>query len=569
MSLNAAINREPDQRIKYISGLANHGEIVRNDLKLVCRVVANMDKRWGLWQFDEPAYHHRLTKQTMEEQMSKELAAACDNNASTTAAAVDDEASATRGERANPFVAAALDYLASGAWLSSSSEQQAETSSQADKPAETATTLADAAAEVKRETGEPMDDSLSQASTTTAAITADTDNLSLLSKADDRATAAAGVRVKTPPLPPPPATATITNKPKPMSQLVTMERDPVACEHLDKLILYLRLVHSIDYYNMSEYQQEDWMPSRCGVLHARNSATSKNNSSTVSVINGIHVNYYDPDAIRRVQVDEWMRLFDAHAKPYTEYRERIAADMARRLGFKHLRHETDKFVADNCKQVDAAVWLCPLSGKKFKGPDYVRRHIETKHGDKLADLAKDVDYFNRFLLDPKRPYLPEHPQGKTGSHQHNNNNNNYNAPNGQFFQQQQLQQQQPTLSNLINNFIPPQMTHAMAASFNNINNNNNNNNGNNGAVFLQHSYNNMYEQPQPGYTRNPAHNYPAAAANGQMNNASGGFYAGGGGGGADMPLPTGKQGNNHHHNHHPQQQQHHHHQRGNYRNSRR
>jgi hypothetical protein len=33
---------------------------------------------------------------------------------------------------------------------------------------------------------------------------------------------------------------------------------------LDILILYLRIVHSIDYYNAQEYQQEDLMPNRCG-----------------------------------------------------------------------------------------------------------------------------------------------------------------------------------------------------------------------------------------------------------------------------------------------------------------
>lgn len=51
MSLNASINREIDQKIKRIIGLTNHKEITRNDLRIIAKIVDNMDKRWGLWQY--------------------------------------------------------------------------------------------------------------------------------------------------------------------------------------------------------------------------------------------------------------------------------------------------------------------------------------------------------------------------------------------------------------------------------------------------------------------------------------------------------------------------------------
>ena len=38
---------------------------------------------------------------------------------------------------------------------------------------------------------------------------------------------------------------------------------------LDKLILYLRIVHSIDLYSHAQYQNEDEMPNRLGLLHVR------------------------------------------------------------------------------------------------------------------------------------------------------------------------------------------------------------------------------------------------------------------------------------------------------------
>ena len=42
-------------------------------------------------------------------------------------------------------------------------------------------------------------------------------------------------------------------------------------------------------------------------------------------------------------------------------------------------------------------WLCPLSGKKFKGPDFVKKHILQKHLEKVDEVKKEVNYFNNYL----------------------------------------------------------------------------------------------------------------------------------------------------------------------------
>ena len=46
-------------------------------------------------------------------------------------------------------------------------------------------------------------------------------------------------------------------------------RDAELVKVLDKLLFYLRIVHSVDFYNHSEYPNEDEMPNRCGIMHAR------------------------------------------------------------------------------------------------------------------------------------------------------------------------------------------------------------------------------------------------------------------------------------------------------------
>lgn len=46
---------------------------------------------------------------------------------------------------------------------------------------------------------------------------------------------------------------------------------------LDRLLLYLRIVHSLDYYSGAEYLYEDDMPNRCGIIHIRSPLPDKVN----------------------------------------------------------------------------------------------------------------------------------------------------------------------------------------------------------------------------------------------------------------------------------------------------
>ncbi len=44
----------------------------------------------------------------------------------------------------------------------------------------------------------------------------------------------------------------------------------------------------------------------------------------------------------------------------------------------------------NTQKLAESKYLCPLSGKKFKGPDYVRKHIFNKHMDKVEEFKQEV-----------------------------------------------------------------------------------------------------------------------------------------------------------------------------------
>lgn len=52
--------------------------------------------------------------------------------------------------------------------------------------------------------------------------------------------------------------------------------------------------------------------------------------------------------------------------------------------------EVEAFIKDNTKELSSEKWLCPLSGKKFRGPEFVRKHICNKHADKVNEVKAEV-----------------------------------------------------------------------------------------------------------------------------------------------------------------------------------
>ncbi|KAM9827766.1 serrate RNA effector molecule homolog B-like [Neosynchiropus ocellatus] len=171
------------------------------------------------------------------------------------------------------------------------------------------------------------------------------------------------------------------------SSEVTVETDDNLLKVLDRLLLYLRLVHSVDYYNFCEYPAEDEMPHRCGLLHVRGSLPVGKITAT--------------------EVSEHQRMCEERLAPLMCPAETLNEEEASRLGKKEPDQEVEKFLAANTQELSKDKWLCPLSGKKFKAPEFVRKHILNKHGEKVSAVKQEVEFFNNFLLDAKRPSLPE------------------------------------------------------------------------------------------------------------------------------------------------------------------
>jgi len=170
---------------------------------------------------------------------------------------------------------------------------------------------------------------------------------------------------------------------------------------LDKLVLYLRVVHSIDFYNSTEYQQEDSMPNRCGIMFVRPALPM--NAAAASL------------KCTQDEIIQYTQQFEVKLKPFIEFREKLEVDQAKKLGTKERMEEVEKFIKTNTQELAPDRWLCPLSGKKFKGPEFISKHLFYKHMEKIVDVKKEVEYFNNYVFDPKRPQLPEHPSNKAGA----------------------------------------------------------------------------------------------------------------------------------------------------------
>jgi len=204
-----------------------------------------------------------------------------------------------------------------------------------------------------------------------------------------------------------------------------IELDRAYSRVIDKLVLYLRVVHSIDFYNATEYQQEDSMPNRCGIMFVRPALPV--NAAAASL------------KTTQEEINQYTAQCDAKMKPFLEYKERLEWEQAKKLGIKERVEEVEKFIKTNTQELAPDRWLCPLSGKKFKGPEFIRKHLFYKHMDKIAEVKKEVEYFNNYVFDPKRPQLPEHPSNKSGGA---TSQAASQQGSGQFGQQQHQQQQQ-------------------------------------------------------------------------------------------------------------------------------
>ncbi|XP_018652883.1 putative arsenite-resistance protein 2 [Schistosoma mansoni] len=159
---------------------------------------------------------------------------------------------------------------------------------------------------------------------------------------------------------------------------VTLESDPNLARTLDLLILYLRIVHSMDYYAGAIYPMEDLMPHRCGILHARGDRG----------INPVPGARSSGLAFTQREINDHLQNFALKLRTLIEVPKDLTEEEMKKLGMRDPEKAAEEFVEANIqkrtgkKKPFKVVWVCPLSDKKFREPIFVRKHIFNKHMDK-------------------------------------------------------------------------------------------------------------------------------------------------------------------------------------------
>lgn len=90
------------------------------------------------------------------------------------------------------------------------------------------------------------------------------------------------------------------------------------------------------------------------------------------------------------ELQEYNRNFEQKISTFCQKVEPLSDDECLALGKKDEEVELEKFITSNTQELGKDKWLCPLSGKKFKGPEFVRKHIQNKHVEKLEEVKKEV-----------------------------------------------------------------------------------------------------------------------------------------------------------------------------------
>ena len=140
---------------------------------------------------------------------------------------------------------------------------------------------------------------------------------------------------------------------------------------LDLLIAYLRLVHITCYYCGHWYEDAHEMMQKCGKAHLRANGKTPGNHGAASWERTV-----DDKSEQRLKALQWQRS-SQHLKSWPR--------------------ELDLFNEEHTTTLEKEKFECRLCKKLFKGPEFVHKHLATKHEDEIAHRRSDVEAFNAFV----------------------------------------------------------------------------------------------------------------------------------------------------------------------------
>jgi len=159
-----------------------------------------------------------------------------------------------------------------------------------------------------------------------------------------------------------------------------------------------------------EYPNEDTMPNRMGMTHVRGLPLKEEQFGKSE--SGVPL-------VSKSFVENFIAGFNDRLSSTLFKNASLSNDELEKLGKKDAEKAVEEFINANCVELAKDKWLCPLSGKKFKGPEFIQKHLHSKHEDKLNEIRDEVIYYNNYLMDPNRPHNVEPKLATTSSPQLN------------------------------------------------------------------------------------------------------------------------------------------------------
>jgi len=150
-------------------------------------------------------------------------------------------------------------------------------------------------------------------------------------------------------------------------------------EQLDRIIIYLRKVHTFCYYCGDEFADEDELTRKCE-RHLRGAKTE----TSIEVTTDPWANSLDTKIKDRVHNPPIPSVFNATDR---------------------IERKQDKFCNKCTALMEADKHRCTLCNKLFMGEKFVKKHVGLKHADKLEEVKKkavEQQYFDNYCSDTKR-----------------------------------------------------------------------------------------------------------------------------------------------------------------------
>ncbi|KAL7069730.1 hypothetical protein ACQ4LE_011169 [Meloidogyne hapla] len=173
-----------------------------------------------------------------------------------------------------------------------------------------------------------------------------------------------------------------------------IEKDNKMIKVLDSLLIYLRIVHSIDFYAAIEYSNEDEMPHRFGLIHVRGRPLDNISTTTNTRV----------PLLPKTIINGHIATFNALLDQGLFKRALLPEEELQKLGKKDAEKAVQDFLDKNTVEQAPGKYLCPLSGKRFRAVEFVHKHLHSKHQEEIDVARHEALYFNSYLCDPNRPH---------------------------------------------------------------------------------------------------------------------------------------------------------------------